>query len=273
MIDVLVYSRDRACQLDLLLLSLEENAPGMFEPITVIWVASTPEFADGYYACKYDHPEAQFIHEPAGLYGLQRMTREVLKRSGPLIMFAMDDDVLYRSLEIEPWPESLMANHDVFCVSLRLGQQTNICYPHTRKQELPHFTWVEPNALTWEWRGADGDFGYPCSLDGHIFRTHQVLARMGHAEFLSPNQLEDVLASQVQWIEEPLMACYQDSHLVSIPANRVSQTHTGNRYGNTHSTVELNDRFLLGERLSLWQMMKQEHQVTGAHTELEMLFK
>ena len=51
-----------------------------------------------------------------------------------------------------------------------------------------------PPATTWHWMGMEGDWGYPMSLDGHIFRTAEIAPLLEHLDYRNPNVLEAALA-------------------------------------------------------------------------------
>lgn len=60
------------------------------------------------------------------------------------------------------------------------------CYPTRQNTPPPPLD----SEGTWAWRGALGDWGYPMSLDAHVFRTAE-LAKMAIAlEFANPNLFE-----------------------------------------------------------------------------------
>lgn len=245
----IVFSKDRPMQLDLLLTSLERNAPGLFD-VSVLWNSRSME--EGYAICASEHPKATFIAED----GLTYQVRSLLK--GRLVTFFTDDDVLYRPLSYIPPPLS-----GVICFSLRLGRNTTHCYPHGREQSVPEQSF-------WKWKEAEGDFGYPMSLDGHVFRVQDLVPHLGH--FTTPNWLELMLMGSAEKIGRPYMASFAESHLVGIPANRV-QAEMPNRNGETHpySVQELNHRYLMGERIDLDALDFSD--IRGAHQEIPLVFR
>lgn len=255
----IVFSRDRACQLDLLLTSLEKNAPGVFEP-TVIWRATWDRYRKSYVTCAKEHPDTQFLQED----GLTYQVRSAITRARGLFAFFTDDDVLYRPLG--NWAvETLGLEENWICFSLRLGRNTDYCYPHGRKQRVPDLT-------PWKWAEADGDFGYPMSLDGHIYRANDLSRILGGRHFSGPNFLEEVLMAGAGSLGRSLMCCYPTSRLVGIPVNRV-QKKRPNRHAEKHSysVQELNDRYQLGQRIDLDALDFSD--IRGAHQELEMIFR
>lgn len=223
----IVFSRDRAAQLDLLLRSLVRNAPP--ERVEVIWWATDPEYFDAYYDEK--------VHlggpppTPPDAFRNRLMT--LLENAGDThVTFFCDDDIVYRPLLASPsyW----LQNPRVLCFSWRLSADEN------------------------PWRWADlprTDHGYPGSIDGHTFRVNDVLDMIwGHDEIINPTALEHALVGGCDNLaaHRPLMAAPSEQVLVGVPVNRVSET-SGCPHGEEHpqSTRELNDRFLAGERIDL----------------------
>lgn len=268
MIGAIVFSRDRACQLDLLLRSLHAYAADL-EPVQVIYHATTAEHERGYWHISDEHPKVQLLPSDNGVV---EYTREALLEATPpyamdMACFLTDDSVFYRQVTV---PRVL--DTAVLCHSLRLGLNTTWCYPHDRTQQLPDLADNE-GQISWQWVGADGDFGYPGSLDGHVFRgTH--LRRMLRLapDSANPNQLEDHFNRWCRTqlaVEYPLMTAASTSSLVGIPVNRVNETHpnrNGERFSSSPQT--LLQRYLNGERLTLPTALD----VRGAHQELPLVF-
>lgn len=93
--NIIIFSKNRACQLDLLLRSV--SVP--FDTIRVIYTADTPGFRFGYAICRKEH-DVNFIREE----NLKQDTLNAIK--GGLNCFLVDDDVFYRKLEKLPEIES-----------------------------------------------------------------------------------------------------------------------------------------------------------------------
>ena len=270
MIEAIVFSRDRPAQLDLLLRSVEEHLPGLFSPIHVVFFSSSGEFVHGYTRVQKLHSGVDFCRE---LPNFQTLVRNLLRDSLDHVVFFCDDDIVVRPFRTagDTHPSAILLNQEILCVSLRLGTNTDICYPLRRKQEIPPF--ILRDNYVWYWNRADGDFGYPCSLDGHVFRRDQIRTIIGDESFHNPNSLEDVIARRCRTVTvPPKMACYQRSLICGVPVNRVNETHP-NRYGETKflDTVDLNEQFLLGDRLSLNGF--QPSDINAAHVELPLRFE
>ncbi len=267
MIAAVVFSRDRAAQLDLLLRSLEWNGAGRFDPISVVWRATSDDYLRGYDAAAAEHPEAHFLRED----GLSYQVRSLVRSAGEgALSFFADDDVVFRS--VDGTPADFLEEEEVLCFSLRLGRNTTRCYPLRRDQRFPDPAVVDAGRVLWRWKGADGDFGYPGSIDGHVFRAADVERLVGNGNFSGPNWLEASLVREASALERPLMACYEESRLVSIPANRVNETQA-NRFGERYPfpTAELNERYLAGARLDLDAI--DFATVDAAHVELPLVWR
>lgn len=237
-----VLAKDRPAQLDLLLRSLEVNTPGLFDPIVV--------------------------SDPAGPR-FEKVVRLALALANDLVCFMCDDAILYRPPPMRPIPVD-----DELCFSLRLGTNTVMQYPTGLAQRVP-FT-VSHSALTyaWRWQDADGDFGYPGSIDGHVFRRTELLEILDGRSFPNPTALECALVDGCETLRErrPMMACYPASVYVGNPVNRVSE-QSNVRHGERFPAdpAELTRRFQNGERLSLERM--DFSGVDGAHAELELVWE
>ena len=276
MISPLIFSKDRPAQLDLLLRSLEVNGGGLCDPAAILFRASNIQLAKGYGVCIEQHPEARFFAE-IGSFEAQSRRLIATIGAGGHFMALCDDDVLYLdAATMSPTPtEILDAHEDVLCFSLRLGLNASRCYSLNCDQS----TWVTPpepfgHALIWDWRNQVADRAYPGSLDGHVFRTADVLAMLHGRTWANPNSLEERLMAgcQALAVERPRMASWFHSVLIGMPINSVSGTHGSNRFGERfpQETETLNAAYLGGGRLSLDTVRASE--VNAAHREFEFVW-
>ena len=260
MINAVVFSKDRACQLDLLLTSLERNGKDVFEPV-VVYQATTADHEAAYEICRTRFPRVQFL--PDTLVPLSVAAAALAYAD--LACFFTDDSVLYLSLPGKP-----QLDDDVLCFSLRLGRNTTWCYPHGRLQRLPPF--METDAiLKWNWKTAKRDFGYPASVDGHVFRGHDINAALHDCPpDANPNQIEEHLVTALKHDRRDTMASFHHSCLVGIPANVVSST-SRNRHAEQHAwgTDELMAGYLNGWRIQLDGLDFTD--VRGAHQEIDVV--
>lgn len=145
MVDVLIFSKDRAAQLDLLLRSIERHAPDLYSTITVLCVASSVEYEHGYDACVEEHSGVMFLGQSDFEANVRDWLRTVTTHC---CSFLVDDDVFYRDAEfgntLSEWG----------CYSLRGGDYDypfsldgNIYPTHKVIAHLGLFSFSDPTEL------------------------------------------------------------------------------------------------------------------------------
>lgn len=243
MIDIIIFSKDRACQLDALLRSILNNFL-ISNRIIVVYTYSNNKFKKGYdflISKKYlNQLKVTFIKE-------QNFMNDVLnclnKINSKFIIFMVDDNIIKQKFdEIEIF-NTLLQHQQILCCSLRLGKNINYCYALNMTTKIP----IDDN-LIWNWKNQPGDWGYPMSLDGHIFRTSDFLPYIQKLYFTGPNYLEGMMA--LNPINKPYMTCFEISKIINIPANRV-QNIVSNRNESSISSNALNNLFLIKQQIKL----------------------
>jgi hypothetical protein len=254
----IVFSKDRAMQLEACLSSIARFAPYQGIP-TVIFKASSSEFGAAYEQLE---GSAVLVREGSDF---RRTLLEAIDGSLPHTVFHTDDDVFFRQPASTPiLPEGFAA------FSLRLGENTSYCYPLASEQPVPRVESAGP-LMAWDWRTAEGDFAYPMSLDGHLLSTALVLRMLARARFKNPNELEEELHLR-RYLAPGRMLAFRQSCMVGIPANVVSSSHENRSAGRPEwSPSRLNARFLDGERIDLEAM--DFASVAGAHQEIALAFR
>ena len=261
-VNCVVFSKDRAMQLDACLRSIARLAP-YDGPIFVLYRATSPAFAESYrLLARETHERVRLVAERDSF---KRDVLSLIDAETKYTVFHTDDDVFFRS------PPNIPVLPPGFAAfSLRLGENTTRCYTINRAQDIPTFARNGP-FIGWRWPAARDDFSYPMSLDGHIFHTGLLLRLLGHARFTNPNQLEDELYRR-RYRAPSAMLAFRESCVLSLPVNVVSSTHR-NRSGDEAalSAQALNARFLDDERIDLDAMDFSE--VRGAHQEVPLAFR
>lgn len=242
--DFLIFSKDRACQLDLLLTSLEEKGSNAGK-ISIIYKSSNQKFSDAYAICKSSHKFVNFIEEIDFQSQVKGWLNDIDRSS--TIILAVDDDVLRDELNFEEISQILTNNPHLVCYSPKLGLQLTHCYSLNQLQPVPNGSVVN-GYFVWDWKNAIHDWQYVFSVGGHAFRTSEIAAWVSSFSFSNPNNLEDAIQRINNHFVTPSTAVsHVVSKMVNIPMNRVQNTHN-NRCGNI-SHVELNERYLEGSRL------------------------
>ena len=229
----LIFSRNRACQLELLLRNLSV-------PATVLYFYD-PEFKAGYDKLIKMYPSVNFISR----YDFKKQLIEIIKKGTKYIMLLVDDDVM-----IEPFHENcpefieFKKNKKILTLTLRMS-------PDYRYKNLPVL-----NNNKWEWKpyykGGKSynhhlrQWGFPMAVGSHIFRRADILPTILANEMKNPNFLEAALNNNIP--DRPLMMCFSKPRIINNIANQVQTDFPSHISGI--SAEELEKRFLNGERLS-----------------------
>ncbi len=276
MTGVFIFTRDRPMQLDACLRSLAENAPQL-APATVLVRWTNDDYENGYRTLTAEHADCQYVFET----DFARDVHEILPTLAAHTLFLCDDSITYRPLPVDP---DDVFTDDVISFSLRLGRNIRYCHPRDLHHGLPKsleergpflvWDWAEaPEGDVFAWKGLEGDFGYPYSLDGIVHRAGQIADYLNGANFVNPNRMEGcVLAALRRDGLPPKLASYHESVQVGLPINQVN-TEVKNRVGLDHPTPidDLNDRYLDGERIDYDAMDFTD--IFGPFQEMPLIFK
>src|SRR5690348_13615864 len=179
-IQTIVFSKDRACQLDALLASMRANSPQMWPP-KILWKATNSSYREGYSLCIQDHPECTWVEESHFKSNLMNM----FKCEPPLSAFLVDDDLFYR-----PLPGFSVEQGTAYAP--RLGRNCTHCWNANKPQQLPKGLVRE--SLT----DGDLDFDCTCSLDGHVYLTREIWRMFAKARYRNPNEIEGALYDKIR---------------------------------------------------------------------------
>lgn len=245
MINVVIFSKNRAAQLDLLLRSFKEYFKEYsLANISVVYSYSSDEFKSGYKKLEDEIKNVSFIHDLK--YGSFKETMlKTINASFSKTMFLVDDIVFKDYFSVQDQEIQILENEQIIATSLRLWKGIDHCYAINQPSPPPSFI----NKHVWNWTVSSGDWGYPMSVDGNVFRTDFICNKINQINFANPNQFEAGLAAYADRTKQ-YMSCYTDaSKLLNIPANLVQNVFK-NRHGSLNSVEELNDSFLKGKKLS-----------------------
>ena len=269
MIAGLVFSKDRACQLHLFLESVERNTDNLFN-LKVLYHATTEEYSKAYKKLIERFPSVVFIKQG----NFKQDTLEVCKSfSEPTIAFFVDDDIIYRKLELQEDFLDIF-KHGVCSLSLRLGSNTVIQDTHTGSRAImPQIDGViNDKFYCWSWKNISQyhtNFGYPFSVDGNIYPREEIISLFDRYDFDTPNSLEG--AFNKEWLSyRPNMACMELSCLINTPLNLVgsSQNMAGKFFGI--SLEKLNEKYLKDCYIDYDKI--DFSNIMGCHQELKMEF-
>jgi hypothetical protein len=188
------------------------------------------------------------------------------------VFFLVDDNMFIEPVDLGEFS----AHATTFSVpTLRLGENLDRSYTVQRPQLKPQFVEYRTQSenltspskmLSWCWGGGELDWGYPLSVDGHIFQRHEVLAMAESIEFDSPNTLEGNLQRFNKAYQWRAGICFRKSKLINIPYNKV-QTDFENIHGEVHQDEMLqlwSDGFRI-DRASYYRVINE-----SAHQEMPL---
>ena len=262
MINITVFSKNRAAQLELFIRSFNKyvfNAENYM--INVIY-----QFTDDQYRMGYEklfgmmYSNVTYVKES----NFKQNVIDTIDLNKKYTVFFVDDNIFKNPFNFYDEQMGIFDNDDeILCRSLRLHTKLTICYPEGNRHIKPP---VFSDNNIFYWKGEQGDYGYPMSLDGHIFRTKQIYPYIIKPYYVNPNTMEGSWASRPMNL--PKMICYDNSIIVNNPCNKV-QTVNGNIHGNV-SITDLNNKFLDGKLISLNNIDGIEN--SSCHQEIEMIY-
>jgi hypothetical protein len=242
--NVIIFSKNRPMQLYALLESIElfwKDHP----TIKVLYTYDYTDHSDDYepfymgynivFNKFYDRNKYWFVHES----GFKDSLYSLINKEKEFTMFLVDDNLFIR-----PFNNNYInsfKNPFVLSYSNRLSPKINYCFSENISTE-------PPKELIYNYRNYKGDFGYPMSLDGNIFKTVDIIDFIRLHNFNSPNNLE-VMLSQTATIK-PLMAISEETKIIGVPYNSVQKEYNNTTLdGFDHR--ELNELFLDGKKIDI----------------------
>jgi len=265
MIDCIIFSKNRAAQLQLLIESIERFAPRLYNNIYVIYKATTKdhETTYNYVASKYYH--ITFIEEENLVDNqFEKITKSIINHinsyNTPLLTFLVDDDIFFRPPRIKSEQIHEIIYHTKRVFSLRLGK---------RYKYLKDFM-VHKNYITIPRDINVKCAAYPLSVDGNIFDTKFITKLIDKISFINPNKLESRLQKFTPQCSN--MFSVIEQCLVGVPINRVSDT-SHCTFGENHylNEDEICKQFLEGKRFNLDDISFKG--INNTHVELKMEMK
>jgi len=249
-IDVMIYSKDRPCQLDLLLRSIKDQFLNVGK-VAIIYKYSNVDFEKGYdkvFSTEYGFDKPLFTFKE---YNFSVDLKSILLHLSENVLFLCDDDVFIAKTELSDDILEELEDARVNAISLKSGLHLTHQYPNI-KVELPtNFIKKQPY-LMWEWKHnrPDIDWGYPTCINSFIFNKSYYLELLNQIEFNHPTILEARLNTHRDKLR-PIMVGLDSLKVLNIPCNRL-QTVNDTPYGIEYSFTieELNSKFLTGYRIS-----------------------
>lgn len=220
MIDVVIFSKNRTLQLYAFLESLffytdaQQNAN-----ISVIFKYDE-EYLDSLEEIKKRFSNIRFVDQK----DFKKDVVSCLAGNNRFCTFFVDDIIFKKKCSLLDMCRILDSNHGILTFSMRMGMHLNFCYPTGEHQPIPD-GFIQNGYFIWDWRNGSGDWSYPISVDGHVFRKEHMLEWIGLIEFSNPNQFEDRLQIAKRISQVFGCICMTSSCIVNLPINRVQNEY------------------------------------------------
>ena len=237
------FSKDRPLQLDLALTSNQKKSVDWdFQQEVVIYKASDERYEKAYQRVAQEHSSVTFI--------LQKNFKSDLLgalKGFKYLLLVVDDNIFTSEYSLNEIVNSLENVRYTLGFSLRLGNNTQVCYPIAKVNDMPTLRHLSGNfsdiefeehedindTCSFNWTSSQvGDFGYPLEVSSSVYRIKDLIQLLSLLPFDTPNSLEWGLSCNAQHFAHftPLMLCYEKSIAFCDPLNKV-QTENNNRAG------------------------------------------
>jgi hypothetical protein len=188
------------------------------------------------------------------------------------VLFLVDDTLFVRGFHLADVLACLERHPQALGFSLRLGHNSVYSYTRDRLQSLPVFTREGDQVLIYNWQQAELDFAYPLEVSSSVYRIADLLPVLNRQRFANPNQLESRLDENAwRFPHRPSLLCYPQSVAFSNPVNQVAERYQ-NRAGIIHAytSQDLAEMFDQGLRIDI--AAYAGFVPLGCHQEVELHF-
>lgn len=243
MLNIIIFSKDRTCQLDLTLRSIKKFVK-IPHKVDVLFTTSSDFYKKGYLELFIKHKDVRFWLEN----NFKEDTELILEKSisqNELTLFLADDEVFIRDLECDSYLEVFSENKDILGLKLYLGKNIKQRFGIGDYFEQPEFDksniWnIDCGLNLWRYFG---------SITLQIYRTDDIYYHLKKLNYSNPNSLEIVL-TQNRMPDKKKLMCFDENKTALLQWNRVQNVCQATRYGAI-SIDYFNERWLKGEQLSL----------------------
>jgi hypothetical protein len=240
---IVIFSKDRACQLDSLLQSMRDHFRVPYGRITVLYRATTAAFNEGYEALITQGIIDRITWRPEKTFSDD--VRDVVGALGDdsLVMFLVDDTVVFRPCVLDRVLDTFSDKH--LFISLRSSRT----YP---ADTPPEFI-ADGAFLEWKWNYSKRKWvtwNYPFSVDGNIFHARTIKKILKKISFEAPNSFEGRMHTNrhAWWIKRIARALAPpDAVVFNNPLNRVQAE--GRTWHENVTAEFLNRHYCSGMRI------------------------
>lgn len=241
-IDILIFSKDRACQLELCIRSIMDKLL-IPKKIHIQYTASNNIFGDGYIKLMNNAPDVTFLYE-------KDFKKDLIKNFGLLknkyCMFMTDDDVFINNVTFEQLNKTIClmeTNDKIHSLSLRMNPTIDYCYPAKKTIDPPAFIYKGSDYLLWDWTQSDQFccWGYPMAVNAHIYDGYYIKELIAKGDYNNVNSLESYL--DCHRFDKSLLLSFPETKIFNVQNNFVQGINMDSNYKN-YSVQFLNELYL-----------------------------
>jgi hypothetical protein len=254
----IVFSKDRAMQLDAFLVSYIEQVSN-HGPMIILYKCSYKRHVESYKKLfsLYEKHDMTFIEETDFRGQLIKIIDE--SNLGKVILYC-DDMIFTHKIEYREL-ESINTNEEI--LALTRGGDLNYSVVLNRDLSIPPLTKHTDNLRSFRWDYFDyfDDWTYPLGTTGYLYSKAELLSMMNVVDFAAPNSLETSMQIFRPYFMQRKGLCTDFAICVCVHAN-LTQTEGENRVIGTFSIEELLDLWKQGKRINVSEFYNSPSKTT-----------
>lgn len=241
MIDLLIVSKNRPCQLDLFLRSVLKNFLIPYKA-TILYTYSDDFYKKGYdiildlYKNKFN-----FVKES----NFKQDVLRSLNKNNKYFTSLGDDTLIIGKIELTKEFEIFNRDVSILAINYRMGPNIEVVFEGDPTQNLPNFT----SEMVWNWQVAKKNWHTSMAMMGQFYRMSDMIDYLPTLGFNNPTSLEGCMNGK-PFNNKPFMVCFEESKIIELVVNRVQTVSLTNRFGNI-TTGFLNEVWLAGKRIKI----------------------
>lgn len=245
MLNIIILSKNRACQLDLLLRSLIDNIKLEYV-ISCLYLTTNEKFYDGYEILKDKYRAINFVLQTGSFKPHLLSCFTTVK---PYTLILVDDIILIDKIEYDDTFKLFENSTDIIDINLRMGSnlkrinfEDKVNIPSVNIDHLGRYVWVNGD------HRINPYWNHVLTTCGNICKSEFLYNLISKLNFNNPNEMEDHIVRNTPDIKYAL--CYSKNKLIEFNVNCVNTTHRTNVHGNCSADF-LNDIWLSGKQIEL----------------------
>jgi hypothetical protein len=212
MINTIILSENNPARLRILLQSARKNSMGEFN-FNILHRSLNSDYEPLYDKLKVEFSDLNINW--TGYSNFKEAILRFLQTNAQMSMFLRDEDIFYGHENYSEIKTLMEKEQDVLCFSLRLGRNTKFCRNMNTSNTLFGETeLLDGKVIKWDWSKSMLDYGFPCSSEGHIFRTRDLLKMIKQVSFDNFDKLEENMYEIFETYPKQMMCSFANSVLV-----------------------------------------------------------